>query len=106
MSKIVGVRVPPSAPPQKNSFEIILFSDSGNRHIAGSARELRSGFAIVSLREASSEAAMANHWHHIHRGPADDMHTAGLEEAAYVAGWILSCATVAGVILLIWQFNI
>lgn len=49
---------------------------------------------------------MANHWHHIHRGPADDMHTAGLEEAAYVAGWILSCATVAGVILLIWQFNI
>jgi len=49
---------------------------------------------------------MADHWQQIHRSPAEDMHSTGLEEAAYVAGWILSCAAVAGVILLIWQFNI
>lgn len=48
---------------------------------------------------------MADHWH-IHRSPAEDTHDTGLEEAAYVAGWVLSCATVAGVILLIWEFNI
>lgn len=46
---------------------------------------------------------MADHWQQIHGSPS---HDTGLEEAAYVAGWVLSCATVLGVVLLIWQFNV
>jgi hypothetical protein len=49
---------------------------------------------------------MADHWQHIHGSPADRMGTTGLEEAAYVAGWALSCAAVLGVVLLVWHFNV
>lgn len=45
---------------------------------------------------------MADHWQDIHEEP----HSAGLEEAAYVAGWVLSCAAVLGVVLMIWEFNV
>jgi hypothetical protein len=49
---------------------------------------------------------MANHWQQIHTSPADHIGSPGLEEAAYVAGWALSSATVLGVVLLIWHFNV
>ncbi len=40
------------------------------------------------------------------RIPAEDMHGTGPEEAAYVAGWVLSCAAVLGTVLLVWHFNV
>jgi len=49
---------------------------------------------------------MAHHWHQLFGSPAEDMNDAGLDEAAYVASWGLSCAAVAGVVLLIWQLNV
>lgn len=49
---------------------------------------------------------MADHWQQFHGSPAEHDRSTGLEEAAYVAGWVLSCAAVAGVVLLIWQFNV
>lgn len=62
--------------------------------------------AIVSFREASLEAAMADHWQQIHVSPAEHIGTPGLEDAAYVASWALSCAAVLGVVLLVWHFHI
>jgi hypothetical protein len=63
-------------------------------------------FAIVLAREASLEAAMADHWRHAHQMPAEDVHDFGLESSAYLAGWALSCAAVLGVVLLVWHFHI
>jgi len=58
------------------------------------------------FREASLEAAMADRLQHIHVSPDDHIGTPGLEEAAYVAGWALSCSAALGVVLLVWQLNI
>lgn len=49
---------------------------------------------------------MADHWRHVHQVPTDNMHDVGLEDAAYVAGWMLSGAAVLGVVLLVWHFHI
>lgn len=49
---------------------------------------------------------MADHWQQIHTSPADHIGTPGLEDAAYVASWTLSCAAVLGVVLLVWHFHI
>lgn len=52
------------------------------------------------------EAAMAHHWQQLFGGPTEDLNSDGLDGAAYVASWGLSCAAVAGVVLLLWQFNV
>lgn len=49
---------------------------------------------------------MADHWRQAHGLPEEDMHSVGLEEAAYIAGWVLSCAAVLGTVLLVWHFNV
>jgi hypothetical protein len=49
---------------------------------------------------------MADHWQQIHGSLQDRPGGTGLEEAGYVAGWILSCAAVAAVVLLMWHFNV
>lgn len=49
---------------------------------------------------------MANHWRHVHQVPTENMNDLGLEDAAYVAGWVLSCAAVLGVVLLVWHFHV
>ncbi|MGL4260065.1 MAG: hypothetical protein ACRCV5_17260 [Afipia sp.] len=49
---------------------------------------------------------MADHWQQIHVNPAEHIGTPGLEDAAYVASWALSCAAVLGVVLVVWQFRI
>lgn len=49
---------------------------------------------------------MADHWRQVHQMPTEDMNDLGLEDAAYVAGWVLSCAAVLGVVLLVWHFHI
>lgn len=49
---------------------------------------------------------MADHWQQFHRTPAEHLNDLGLENAAYVASWVLSCAAVLGVILLVWHFHI
>jgi len=64
------------------------------------------GICPLSLREALLEAAMADRLQHIHVSPEDHIGTPGLEEAAYVAGWALSCSAALGVVLLVWQLNI
>lgn len=49
---------------------------------------------------------MADHWQEVHGNPTEHMRSIGLEEAAYVAGWVLSCAAVLGAVLLVWHFNV
>jgi hypothetical protein len=49
---------------------------------------------------------MADRLQQIHVSPDDHIGTPGLEEAAYVAGWALSCSAALGVVLLVWQLNI
>lgn len=49
---------------------------------------------------------MADRLQQIHVSPEDHVGTSGLEEAAYVAGWALSCSAALGVVLLVWQLNI
>ncbi|MBB5051191.1 hypothetical protein HNQ36_001145 [Afipia massiliensis] len=48
---------------------------------------------------------MADHWR-VHQVPTENMHDLGLENAAYVAGWVLSGAAVLGVVLLVWHFHV
>jgi len=49
---------------------------------------------------------MADTWRHIHTIPTEEPNDAGLEDAAYVAGWAMSGAAVLGVVMLVWHFNI
>ena len=49
---------------------------------------------------------MAHLWRHVHEMPTENLNDAGLEDAAYVASWALSCAAVLGVVLLVWHFHI
>lgn len=49
---------------------------------------------------------MAHHWQQLLGSPTEDLNNEGLDEAAYVASWGLSCAAVLGVVLLVWQFNV
>ena len=69
-------------------------------------KELQRKIGIISIRTLRLEAAMAHHWQQLLGGPADDLNNEGLDEAAYVASWGLSCAAVLGVVLLVWQFNV
>jgi len=49
---------------------------------------------------------MADRLQQIDVGPNDHIGTPGLEEAAYVAGWALSCAAALGIVVLVWQLHI
>jgi hypothetical protein len=45
------------------------------------------------------------HWREA-TGRSEAMHGAGEDEAAYVAGWSISCVAVLGVIVAVWILGI
>lgn len=48
---------------------------------------------------------MAELWRQTRISPADEMRCTGHEDAAYIAGWVLSGAAVLGAVLLVWELG-